>query len=120
VSIDIDGFDHVAITAPAELEGEVIAWYAEVMGLERVAKPDGTRAQGGWFQLGSQQLHVLIDEHNPPKDAHFCLVVSEIDGAIETLREAGCHIEQAAAIPGRKRFYTRDPAGNRIEITAYD
>ncbi len=120
MTIEIEGFDHVAITAPAELEDEVIAWYADVMGLKRIGKPEGTRVQGGWFEVGGQQLHILIDEHNPPKDAHFCMVVSDIDASIETLRGAGCHIEQAAAIPGRRRFYTRDPAGNRIEITAHD
>ena len=35
---------------------------------------------------------------------------------VERLRGAGCHIEQAGRIPGRRRFYTRDPAGNRLEI----
>jgi predicted enzyme related to lactoylglutathione lyase len=61
-----------------------------------------------------------LDEHNPPKTAHFCLVVDDFQSAVDRLRESGCHVEQAMPIPGRHRFYTRDPAGNRIEIMSYD
>jgi hypothetical protein len=45
-------------------------------------------------------------------------LVDHLDEVVERLRETGCHIEQARLIPGWKRFFTRDPAGNRIEIAA--
>lgn len=114
------GVDHVAVTAPEELEAEVVGWYEDVFGLERVDKPEGTRVKGAWFRAGDVQVHITIDEHNPPKIAHFALVVTDPQAAIERLRDAGCHIEQASEIPGRKRFYTRDPAGNRIEVVAFE
>jgi hypothetical protein len=47
-------------------------------------------------------------------------VVTEYTSIIEKLRAARCHIEQASSIPGRHRFYTRDPAGNRLEIVHFD
>ena len=113
-------FEHVSVSCPADLEDEVVAWYRETLGLESMEKPEGTREAGAWFVIGAQQVHVTIDEHNPPKKAHFGLVVDDISVAVERLRNAGCHIEQASTIPGRHRFYTRDPAGNRIEIITID
>ena len=110
------GLDHVNVTAPAELEEEVVNWYQNCLGLTRIRKPDGTRPKGAWFELGPQELHISVDEHNPHQTAHLGIVVDDHDVVIERLRSAGCHIEQASTIPGRRRFYTRDPAGNRLEI----
>lgn len=115
----ISHLEHVNVTTPEDLETEVVAWYEECLGLKRMEKPAGTRPNGAWFEVGDQQLHVSRDEHNPPQAAHFCLVADDLDAVIEQLRSAGCHIEQASELPGRRRFFTRDPAGNRIEITAY-
>jgi catechol 2,3-dioxygenase-like lactoylglutathione lyase family enzyme len=108
--------DHVNVTAPQELEQEVVEWYEKCLGLPRIDKPEGTRPSGAWFRLGTQQLHVSVDEHNPHQMAHLGVVVNDFETVVERLRGAGCHIEQASTIPGRRRFYTRDPAGNRIEI----
>ena len=116
----IEGIDHVTITAPEELLDDVVEWYESCLGLERIEKPEGTRPAGAWFRAGTQEVHVSIDPHNPPHDAHFGLVVDDYDGVVDTLRSAHCHIEQASAIAGRHRFYTRDPAGNRIEVVAFD
>jgi catechol 2,3-dioxygenase-like lactoylglutathione lyase family enzyme len=119
VTFNIARVDHVHITAPAELEDDVFAWYEKTLGLERVHKPEGTRAQGAWFRVGDQEIHISQDEHNPPKFSHFGLVVDDLEAAVGALRGSGCHIEQATAIPGRRRFYTRDPAGNRVEILSF-
>jgi catechol 2,3-dioxygenase-like lactoylglutathione lyase family enzyme len=110
------GLDHVNVTFPEELEAEVLSWYEECLGLERIEKPEGTRPAGAWFRAGDQEIHLSLDEHNPPKTAHMGLVVDDFDGVIASLRKWGCHIEQASTIPGRRRCYTRDPAGNRLEI----
>jgi catechol 2,3-dioxygenase-like lactoylglutathione lyase family enzyme len=112
--------EHVTITTPEELEEEVIAWYSDVIGIERVEKSEGAKPGGAWFQVGTQQVHLLIDPHNPPKNAHFCLRVKDFDSFVGTLRSSGCHVEQARQRPGRKRCFTRDPAGNSIEIVAFE
>lgn len=117
---DIAGIDHVHVTTPEELETDVLAWYERTLGLERIPKPEGARPSGAWFRAGAHELHVSIDPHNPPKTAHFALVVDDFDAAVTALRDQGCHIEQATAIPGRHRCFTRDPAGNGIEIIAFD
>jgi catechol 2,3-dioxygenase-like lactoylglutathione lyase family enzyme len=112
--------DHVNVTTPQELEEEVLTWYRSCLGLEQLEKPKGTRDAGAWFQAGDHEIHISIDEHNPPRVAHFGIVVDDYGAVIEQLRNAGCHIEQAREIVGRHRFYTRDPAGNRIEIIKFD
>ena len=114
------GVDHVQVTTPEEFADDVVDWYQSCLGLEKIDKPEGTRPMGAWFRAGRHEIHVSVDEHNPPKTAHFGLVVNDFDAVISRLREAKCHIEQASTIPGRRRFYTRDPAGNRIEIVRYD
>jgi catechol 2,3-dioxygenase-like lactoylglutathione lyase family enzyme len=119
-SVRILGIDHVNVTTPEELESDVMEWYADVVGLERIDKPPGTRSGGSWFRVGDQELHVSIDPHNPPKTAHFGIVVDDFEEIVSRLRAKGCHIEQAGAIAGRRRCYTRDPAGNRVEIVSFD
>ena len=117
---EIVGVDHVQVTAPEELVEETCGWYGDCLGLEQLEKPEGTRPLGAWFRAGEQEIHVSVDEHNPHKTAHFGLTVTDFHAVVERLRGAGCHIEQASMIPGRHRCYTRDPAGNRIELVAFD
>ena len=119
-SFDVVGVDHVQVTAPEELVEQTCDWYRTCLGLDEIEKPEGTRPLGAWFRVGSEEVHVSVDEHNPHKTAHFGLVVTDFDALVDRLRGAGCHIEQASTIPGRHRCYTRDPAGNRIEIASFD
>ena len=117
---EVVGLDHVNITTPEELESDVLRFYAECLGLESLHKPQGTRSKGGWFRAGPAEIHVSIDEHNPHKASHFGLVVTDFEAVVRRMREAGQHIEQARPIPGRERFFTRDPAGNLIELIAFE
>lgn len=119
-AFEVVGVDHVQVTAPDELVEETCEWYRSCLGLDEMTKPQGTRPKGGWFRAGDQEVHVSVDEHNPHKTAHFGMVVTDFNAAVERLRGAGCHIEQASEIPGRHRCFTRDPAGNKIEIVAFD
>ena len=117
---NIRGFDHVTVTTPEELETDVLEFYANTLGLSRLDKPAGARSAGGWFTVGDIELHVSLDSHNPPPTAHFAVTVDDFDVVVGRMRDSGFHIEQARPIPGSRRFFTRDPAGNRIEIVSYD
>jgi muramoyltetrapeptide carboxypeptidase len=119
-SFHVTGLDHVTITTPVELEGETVAYYRDILFLEQVEKPSGAGTGGAWFRAGGQEVHVTVDPQNPLESPHFCLHVDDFEGVVTQLRSRGFHIEQASAIPGRRRFFTRDPAGNRIEIASYD
>jgi catechol 2,3-dioxygenase-like lactoylglutathione lyase family enzyme len=121
VPFEVRTLDHVNVTAPEALESEVVSWYREVLGLEQLDKPSGTRRErGGWFKAGDRELHISIDPPGPSPQAHFALTVDDYAAALEHLRAAGCHIEPAGPIPGRQRFFIRDPAGNRLEIIGFD
>ena len=78
---------------------------------------------GVWFRAGDQQLHVSEDdEFVPAARAHPAV---ELDGAdlaalAERLAAAGASVEWDQRLPGARRFYSYDPAGNRIEFLARD
>jgi catechol 2,3-dioxygenase-like lactoylglutathione lyase family enzyme len=118
--LDVQTIDHVTVAAPSDLEDAVIDWYAHVLGFERLAKPEGTSGMGAWFRAGDVQLHVTIEPAPPARVGHFGVVVDDLEAAVEQLRAAGSDIEPARTIPGRSRCYTRDPAGNTIEILSYN
>jgi catechol 2,3-dioxygenase-like lactoylglutathione lyase family enzyme len=119
-SFSVQTLDHVTVSVPRHLEANVLDWYSVTLGLERLPKPEGTRTSGGWFQAGTSQVHVAVEPQVSERPGHFGVVVDDFQGAVDRLRRAGSEIEDARTIPGRLRCYTRDPAGNTIEIVCYE
>ena len=114
-------FHHVNVTVPRALEAEAKHFYGVVMGLKEVPKPETSRGRGGaWYQLGSLQLHLSIEEvlgENCISKRHVCYTVSDLAQAEEIFRRAGVEIiPDDLPTPGWSRFYVRDPGGNRLEI----
>ena len=119
----IVGLDHSFLTIQEGGEDEARGFYGDVLGLEEVRRPEGLQRTGGvWFQAGSQELHLGTDDaHLPPKRPHPGLRVgspAELDELAERLILNRYDVEWDDRIEGRKRFYTRDPFGNRIELLA--
>ncbi len=117
----VRGLDHVQLAAPPGCEEQARRFFGGVLGLEEAEKPVALRARGGvWFSLGSgQQLHVGVEqEFAPARKAHPALRVSpgELDAVAQRLAQAGAEVSWGAEIPGLRRFYTRDPWGNRLEL----
>lgn len=119
----IVGLDHVQLTAPPGCEEEARRFYGGLLGLPEIPKPGMLAATGGvWFALGSQELHVGVEERFTagPK-AHPAFRLSHV-GALEELagrlRAAGAPVEPDERLPEHRRFYTRDPWGNRLELLA--
>lgn len=119
--LDIIEINHVNVTVPRELEAAAKHFYAHVLGLEEIPKPESSRGRGGaWFQLGMLQLHLSIEDdaaaHHQSK-RHVCYLVRDLADAEQQLREAGSEIiADQHPVPGWRRFFASDPAGNRIEI----
>jgi catechol 2,3-dioxygenase-like lactoylglutathione lyase family enzyme len=107
--------DHVQVMMPKGAEGEARAFYAGLLGLTEVQKPEPMRANGGvWFAEG---IHVSGEEgFSPPRRAHPALCVDDLDALAATLAAAGCPVEWDERWPGVRRFYTRDPFGKRLEV----
>ncbi len=90
------------------------------MGMTEVPKPESSRGRGGaWYQLGPVQLHLSVEESVAEhlRKRHVCYTVANLNEAEERFRQAGVEIiPDDLPIPGWRRFYVRDPGGNRLEI----
>lgn len=120
MSAGIINFHHVNVTVPRALERATKDFYGSRLGLEEIPKPEASRGRGGaWYQLGSVQLHLSVEEGLNEKSStgHFCFVVEDAVRAQAYLASAGIEImPDPRPVPGNQRFYVRDPGGNLIEI----
>lgn len=110
---------HLNLTLPPGQEGRGRAFYCDLLGLKELEKPDALKHRGGfWLDAGVVQLHFSIDpaDYRSHNRAHISFVTVDLTTCREKLRAAGCKIDDALEIPGFKRFYTRDPFGNRLEF----
>jgi catechol 2,3-dioxygenase-like lactoylglutathione lyase family enzyme len=101
------------------------AFYANLLGLqEKPAPPDLAQRGIIWFAAGDNEmeLHFLPDTYlpHPEEGRHFCLEVENLESYRQRLSDAGYRIVEASAIPGRPRFFTVDPYGNRVELTTIE
>lgn len=116
------GLDHVQVAAPPGCEAEARRFYGGLLGLAEVPKPEPLVARGGvWFALGAGQLHVGVEApFNPAGKAHPALRVApeRLDALAATLAEAGAPVRWDGELPGVRRFYAKDPWGNRLELLA--
>lgn len=110
--------DHVQIAGPKGAEGEARQFFGELLGMTEIEKPQLLRSRGGcWFQVGSRQLHIGIEaDFRPSLKAHPAFAVSDIDSLYERLRSAGVDCVWDQALPELRRFYAKDPWGNRLEF----
>jgi catechol 2,3-dioxygenase-like lactoylglutathione lyase family enzyme len=114
--------DHVQITVPRALAEAARRFYADGLGLPELPKPEELRRNGGaWFQVGAVQLHVSAEEvelaQNEASRRHVAYEVKDLPALERLLAGRGLAIiADRQPVPGIRRFYLRDPGGNRIEI----
>jgi catechol 2,3-dioxygenase-like lactoylglutathione lyase family enzyme len=110
--------DHVQVAIPPGGEEEARRFFGGILGLAEIPKPEVLSGGGGcWFQLGTQQLHLGVEsDFRPAQKAHIAVATNELDALRSRLADAGHAIREDLPIDGRKRFFTADPFGNRIEF----
>jgi glyoxylase I family protein len=92
-------------------------FYRDVLGLKEIHKPRTFDFVVLWFQLGDQQVHLLLQEEaDVISPRYFALRVTDVAAARSYFREQGVPIQETTPIPGADRFFISDPDGNRIEI----
>ncbi len=120
MSAGIVNFHHVNVTVPRALEAVTKEFYRDVLGLEEIPKPEASRGRGGaWYQLGSVQLHLSLEDITEQQVAsrHICFAVKNLAQAQTHLATERVEIlADPRPAPGMKRFYVRDPGANLIEI----
>lgn len=116
--MQIVGLDHVQLAMPAGQEAAATAFYADVLGLSEVPKPEPLRTRGGcWFAGAGVALHLGVEaDFAPARKAHPALRVADLEAARQHLARAGVAITADDTLPHVRRFYIADPWGNRIEL----
>jgi catechol 2,3-dioxygenase-like lactoylglutathione lyase family enzyme len=111
---------HINITMPKGGEETARVFYSGLLGLKEVPKPESIRNRGGvWFDAGGLDIHVSVEENRTGPDSyrHFGLECADVDALRARLHAVGIATEDGRPAPWR-RFFVRDPFGNRIEIHA--
>src|SRR5215469_6953014 len=109
---------HINVTMPPGNEDQARSFYAGLLGLREIPKPESIRSRGGvWFDAGGLDLHVSVEEQRAGPDAyrHFGLECADVETLRRRLEAAGIKTEDGRPVPW-KRFFAHDPFGNRIEF----
>ena len=115
VGLQVTQIDHVSVLI-TDFERSR-RFYRDILGLKEIAKPRTFDFAVAWFDLGNQQLHLLLkDQPDSRSPRHFALRVTDAAAARTYVRERGLRPEETTPIPGADRFFVYDPDGNRIEI----
>jgi glyoxylase I family protein len=98
------------------------AFYCDILGLQQIERPD-LGFPGAWFQVGTQQIHLLELENPDPvkgrpehggRDRHIALNALSLAPVQDALTKAS--IVYTLSKSGRKALFCRDPDGNAVEI----
>ena len=114
----IAAIDHVQVAIPVGGEDAARGFYGGLLGLAEVPKPPVLAARGGcWFRGHRTEVHVGVDkDFRPAKKAHVALSVPDLEGLAQRLAAGGAPVTWDEELAPRRRFYTDDPFGNRIEL----
>jgi catechol 2,3-dioxygenase-like lactoylglutathione lyase family enzyme len=116
--------DHVQVAAPPGREDDARRFYGGVLGLPELEKPPVLAADGAWFALADGALNVgMTDTFVAAAKAHPGLraeTLEALEDLARRLEAEGYPVEWDDRLPGHRRFYTRDPFGNRLELLAAD
>ena len=112
------GIDHVQLAMPRGGEDRAREFYAGLLGIPEVQKPETLAARGGvWFGRGDVRVHLGVDaEFRPALKAHPAFLVEDLGALVERLRAAGVQAVDDELLPGYLRAYVADPFGNRLEL----
>lgn len=110
---------HVSVPRPPGSDDVARAFYGGLLGLEEIPSPVALASlQVIWYRLGDTELHLLTEEPmgQDHSGRHLCIAVDDVEAWRDKLQAAGVSVVGAVPIPGRPRYFIRDPFGNLIEI----
>jgi len=118
MSFTLRKIDHVQLAAPKGCEELARNFFNGVLGLAEVEKPEELKKRGGvWFEFGTFQLHIGVEEpFVPAKKAHPAFIVENMEELKMHLKEMKVVFTEDDKLPGANRIHLNDPFGNRLEI----
>lgn len=114
---------HVSIPRPPGSHATARDFYGDLLGLEEITPPKSLAAlELVWYRLGETELHLFAEEPTGQDHSgrHLCIAVDDVEALRERLEAAGVPVVGTIPIPGRPRYFVRDPFGNLIEITTIE
>jgi len=122
MTFTIKKIDHVQLAGPKGCEEAASDFFAGILGLTEVEKPEELKKRGGvWFEFGTFQLHIGIeDSFAPAKKAHPALMVENIEELKNHLKKHEIAFTEDDNLPGARRIHVFDPFGNRLEFIEWD
>jgi catechol 2,3-dioxygenase-like lactoylglutathione lyase family enzyme len=114
--MQLRGVHHISLNVSDTEVAE--RFYTEVLGLEKIPRPD-FGFPGSWLACADgRQVHLLeVEGWVPPKGQHFAFAVDDLDAVRDDLAARGVKVSEPNGITGtgRQSFF-KDPCGNLIEI----
>jgi catechol 2,3-dioxygenase-like lactoylglutathione lyase family enzyme len=116
------GLHHIQIPIPVGGESKARGFFGGILGLGEIPKPPNLAVRGGlWFQVGAHELHLGIEpEFRPQWKVHPAFEVEDLDTVRQRLHEQHQVTWDDLPLAGYRRFYARDPFGNRLEFLERD
>ncbi|QDU65424.1 VOC family protein [Engelhardtia mirabilis] len=112
--MDFLGVDHVQLAMPRGEEQRARDFFGGVLGMEELAKPGSSG--GCWFRKGPVELHLgVLEPFAPATKAHPGIVVTDLDALAARLAAAGFEIAEGKPLAGRRRRFSSDCFGNKLE-----
>jgi catechol 2,3-dioxygenase-like lactoylglutathione lyase family enzyme len=109
---------HVTIELTADQVDACVAFYA-LLGFEHVEPPESLAGRATWVERGGTQVHLMpVDDPVVPPRGHHAVLVSDYEGAMAALQDAGFEPEPRKRHWGSQRSFVRNPAGHRVELMA--
>lgn len=114
----IEGLHHVQLAMPAGGEQVARRFYAGILDVPEVEKPENLAKRGGcWFERDALRLHLGVEQDfRAARKAHPALIVRDLAALVRRLEEAGYSVAEDEKLAGYDRRYVNDPFGNRIEL----
>jgi catechol 2,3-dioxygenase-like lactoylglutathione lyase family enzyme len=116
--VKITSIDHVQLAMPSGAEDSARTFYAGVLGLPEVPKPEELAKRGGaWFESDTVKVHLGAEaDFRPAKKAHPAFLIQGLEQLAACCREGGYEVVDDGDLPGYRRVYVYDPFGNRLEF----
>jgi len=114
---------HISLTV-TDLE-RAKNFYSKTLCLKEIQRPDFD-FPGAWYEIGSQQLHLIVDPTSQTirtdksissREGHFALRVENFADTLNWLKQNEVEIlEKPDGISGFAQIFCADPDGNLIEL----